>query len=77
MKVEILLKSFYILATGLKNVKKHGVTILNFFAIFWRLFLEKKDRIFNKFFFLKKFSPNWRKFATQKTLAAQLTVNVD
>jgi hypothetical protein len=27
MKVENLLKSFNILATGLKNVKKHGLTI--------------------------------------------------
>jgi hypothetical protein len=41
MKVENLLKSFYILATGLKNVKKHGVTIEIFLGYFWRLFLGK------------------------------------
>jgi hypothetical protein len=34
MKVEKLFKSFNILATGLKNVKKHGVTIYKFLAIF-------------------------------------------
>jgi len=52
MEVNFLLKSFYIMATCLNNLKKNMVMLIDFFPIVGKSF--EKRGIFDFFTFLKK-----------------------